>query len=157
MNKRCSHRSTPIQQTHLCIAETQPNPTQPMDRPNLWSCPVYTASPTLMRNILLTSMSSLSGIRKLVDLIVGSFLCPLQTTLKRCSQLWLWCNCDVTAMQLRRPCDDLVTTVQRAVAATLMWPRQNMSVTQWRHNFVIFLFTDVIRLKIWQHTINCLY
>jgi len=75
------------------------------------------------------------------------------------TEMWLWCNCD-----------DGVPTVQRAVAATPMWLRQNMSVTQWRHNFVI-LFTDVdsisysssikyeidvIKSKIWQQTINCL-
>jgi len=42
-------------------------------------------------------------------------------SLKRCSQLWLWCNCDTTVMRLRH----------------------NLSVTQWRRNFVIFLFTDI--------------
>ena len=37
-------------------------------------------------------------------------------------QLWRDSDYDdaATTMQLRRPCDDLVTTVQRAVAATVM-------------------------------------
>jgi len=55
--------------------------------------------------------------------------------------MWL---CDVTAtaktLQLR---DDLVTTMQRAVTTTVMSLRQNLSITLWRHYFVIFLFTDV--------------
>jgi len=49
-----------------------------------------------------------------------------------CSQLY---NCDVT---VRCNCDDLVTTVQRAVAATVMRQRRNQSIVQRRHNFVIF-------------------
>jgi len=39
---------------------------------------------------------------------------------------------------VRRNCDDPVTTVQRAVAATVMRQRRNQSIVQRRHNFVIF-------------------
>ena len=46
----------------------------------------------------------------------------------------LWCDCD---------CDDLVTTLQRAVIATVMWLRQNLSITQWRPNFVIFCIYQI--------------
>jgi len=50
VNQRRSHRSTPIQQTNLCVAETQPNPRIDPSYDHVWAVP-FCWCHTFRRNI----------------------------------------------------------------------------------------------------------